>query len=301
MHLHLYTMESELATALRAQVGSWAGKHDIELKSFQNEYAGVDFANAQSTNGIIQCNWNQVMTSTMDGLRKKLAQGDINDGFVTRLSIWVMPNNDYKMIDKSGRKKTIEEDSPLEKWGAILQDIEGEIDVPELVDYCYDWCKRQCDMARLEDDELVDYFRKRVPIYMMRYTIPRIVMREYQNFRQTGKWRVQADDLKFAKLIGDYLMYIQIYLFGSKIEQAKEKIAEDVRPRIRKSKFAVFFESLSETFTIEEFEKNYSSRNSARAIISRLVEQNFIEMVKKGEYRKLVEDLNDTPTHIVKE
>ena len=93
------------------------------------------------------------------------------------------------MIDKSGKKKTIEEDSPLEKWGAILQDIEGEIDVPELVDYCYDWCKRQCDMARLEDDELVDYFRKRVPIYMMRYTIPRIVMREYQNFRQTSQAR----------------------------------------------------------------------------------------------------------------
>lgn len=301
MHLHLYTMESELATALRAQVGSWAGKHDIELKSFQNEYAGVDFANAQSTNGIIQCNWNQVMTSTMDGLRKKLAQGDINDGFVTRLSIWVMPNNDYKMIDKSGKKKTIEEDSPLEKWGAILQDVEGEIDVPELVDYCYDWCKRQCDMARLEDDELVDYFRKRVPIYMMRYTIPRIVMREYQNFRQTGKWRVQADDLKFAKLIGDYLMYIQIYLFGSKIEQAKEKIAEDVRPRIRKSKFAVFFESLGETFTIEEFERNYSSRNSAKATLSSIVNLGIVERISKGQYRKLYEDINDTPAYKLKE
>ena len=156
-------------------------------------------------------------------------------------------------------------------------------------------------MARLEDDELVDYFRKRVPIYMMRYTIPRIVMREYQNFRQTGKWRVQADDLKFAKLIGDYLMYIQIYLFGSKIEQAKEKIAEDVRPRIRKSKFAVFFESLSETFTIEEFERNYSSKNSAKVIMSRLVNLGLVERIKVGQYRKLVEDLNDTPAYKVAE
>ena len=84
---------------------------------------------------------------------------------------------------------------------------------------------------------------------MMRYTIPRIVMREYQNFRQTGKWRVQADDLKFAKLIGDYLMYIQIYLFGSKIEQAKEKQLEDARPRLRKSKFQAFYDSLVDTFT----------------------------------------------------
>ena len=147
----------------------------------------------------------------------------------------------------------------------------------------------------------MDYFRKRVPIYMMRYTIPRIVMREYQNFRQTGKWRVQADDLKFAKLIGDYLMYIQIYLFGSKIEQAKEKIAEDVRPRIRKSKFAVFFESLSETFTIEEFERNYSSKNSAKVIMSRLVNLGVVERIKVGQYRKLVEDLNDTPAYKVAE
>lgn len=156
-------------------------------------------------------------------------------------------------------------------------------------------------MHELADDELVDYFRKRVPIYMMRYTIPRIVMREYQNFRQTDKWRVQADDLKFAKLIGDYLMYIQIYLFGSKIEQAKEKIAEDVRPRIRKSKFAVFFESLSETFTIEEFERNYSNRNSAKVIMSRLVNLGLVERIKLGQYRKLVEDINDIPSYKVKE
>ena len=182
-----------------------------------------------------------------------------------------------------------------------MQDIEGEIDVPELVDYCYDWCKRQCDMARLEDDELVDYFRKRVPIYMMRYTIPRIVMREYQNFRQTGKWRVQADDLKFAKLIGDYLMYIQIYLFGSKIEQAKEKIAEDVRPRIRKSKFAVFFESLSETFTIEEFERNYKDRNSALSTIRRLKSIKLIAEDGHGGFLKLVDDIFDTPTYKVEE
>lgn len=156
-------------------------------------------------------------------------------------------------------------------------------------------------MHELADDELVDYFRKRVPIYMMRYTIPRIVMREYQNFRQTDKWRVQADDLKFAKLIGDYLMYIQIYLFGSKIEQAKEKIAEDVRPRSRKSKFAVFFESLSETFTIEEFERNYSNRNSAKVIMSRLVNLGLVERIKLGQYRKLVEDINDIPSYKVKE
>lgn len=96
-------------------------------------------------------------------------------------------------------------------------------------------------------------------------------------------------------------MYIQIYLFGSKIEQAKEKIAEDVRPRIRKSKFAVFFESLGETFTIEEFERNYSSRNSAKATLSSIVNLGIVERISKGQYRKLYEDINDMPAYKVKE
>ena len=64
MHLHLFTTETELATALRVQVGSWAGKLDLELKSFQNEWAGVDYADNGSANGLIQVNWNQCISST---------------------------------------------------------------------------------------------------------------------------------------------------------------------------------------------------------------------------------------------
>ena len=297
MHLHLYTMESELATALRAQVGSWAGKHDIELKSFQNEYAGVDFANQQSVNGIIQCNWNQVVTTTMDGVREKLAKGSINDGFVTRLALWVMPSNSYQMIEKSMGRKKVQKESPLEKWGYILQDFEGEIEVPTLVDYCYDWCARQCEIAALEDDQLIDYFRKRVPIYMMRYTIPRIVMREYDSYRRTGKWTVRKSDLAFAQLIGDYLMYIQIYLFGSKLENAKEKQLEDARPRQRKSKFQVFFDSLGDTFTKEEIAVNYKNENSTTAIIGRLINAKLIKRIGKDKYQKLAESLDSIVTY----
>ncbi|MDD6592555.1 MAG: BT4734/BF3469 family protein [Prevotella sp.] len=295
MHLHLYTMESELATALRAQVGSWAGKHDIELKSFQNEYAGVDFANQQSVNGIIQCNWNQVVTTTMDGVREKLAKGSINDGFITRLAIWVMPSNNYTMIERSYGKKTVD-NSALERWGYILQDFEGEIEVPKLVDYCYDWCARQCEIAALEDDYLIDYFRKRVPIYMMRYTIPRIVMREYANYAKTRKWTVKQSDLDFAQLIGDYLMYIQIYLFGSKIEQARDKQLEDARPRLKKSKFQAFYDSLGDTFTIEEFGVNYKNEDSANVILRKLKNMGVVKQNGKGKFQKLVDSLANVTT-----
>ena len=74
-----------------------------------------------------------------------------------------------------------------------------------------------------------------------------------------------------------------------------------MRPRIRKSKFAVFFESLGETFTIEEFERNYSNRTSAQVTISRLISQKLIERGKNGAFKKLVEDINDIPSYKVKE
>ena len=88
LHMHLFTTESELATALRAQTGSWAGKQDLELKSFQNEYAGVDFANSGSANGLLQINWNQCVSSTMSSVNKKLRGQDLDDGFITRLALW---------------------------------------------------------------------------------------------------------------------------------------------------------------------------------------------------------------------
>ena len=82
--LHLYTIETELATALRSQVGSWAGKLDFELKSFQNEKAGVDYANEGSANGLVRVNWNQVISTTMESVVKKMRIGGINDGYITR-------------------------------------------------------------------------------------------------------------------------------------------------------------------------------------------------------------------------
>lgn len=293
MHLHLYTMESELATALRAQVGSWAGKHDMELKSFQNEYAGVDFANQQSVNGIIQVNWNQVVTSTMDGVKQKLAKGNINDGFITRLALWVMPSNHFQMIEKvDGKVK--KDTSALEKWGYILQNFEGEIKVPKLVDFCYEWCSHQCEIAALEDDYLIDYFRKRVPIYMMRYTIPRIVMREHEKFAKTGKWNVNKSDLDFAQLIGDYLMYIQIYLFGAKLETAKDKMLEDNAPRLRKSNFQAFYESLADTFTLQEFSVNYKNEQVAKVALARLIRIGIIQKLNNSNYKKLMDSLEVT-------
>lgn len=284
MHLHLYTMESELATALRSQVGSWAGKIDLELKSFQNEYAGVDYANEQSVNGLIQVNWNQIISGTQEALQRKLKQSNITDGYVTRLALWVMPSSNFKMIGKS--------DKPLQSfaeeltvWGEKLQQIKGEIPVKQLVDFCYKWCEEQCQTAYIENDTVRDYFRKRVPLYMIRYTIPRLVMRQYESFMQTGKLSIKKEDLEFAKLIGDYILWMQIYYFGAELQDAQKELERKQTHKMQDSMLN-FYDSLSETFTSSDYEKFNLNRNTFIWRINKLIKVGWLKKINRGMYKK---------------
>ena len=300
LKLHLFTLESELATALRVQVGSWAGKLDLELKSFQNEYAGVDYANELSANGLIQVNWNQVISGTMDALRRKMRGGSITDGYITRMALWIMPNTNYEMIEK--RYSSVEIDSPEEtarkeriKRRVIALDSLRCVfkDVQKLADHCYEWCSEQCRIAKLEEDENVEYFRKRIPIYMMRYTLPRIVCRQLDKFenghlKEGETLTVSDDDLKFATLIGDYLMFISIYQWGQQYSESLNNETLNTKPLLRKSKFVENYEKLTDIFTFEDFKILYRNERTARNNLSFLLKNNIIRKLQANRYMKLM-------------
>ena len=177
LHLHCYTCEPELATALRAQTGSWAGKLDLELKSFHNEYAGVDYANDQSVNGVIQINWNQVVSGTQEAMSRKIKPSTVLDGLVTRFALFPMPQNDFAMIERRHAVRDHEREAYLRSIGLKLEQVQGELKCDRLVDFCYEYEKKLAEEARLEQDLCLDYFRKRIPVIMMRYTLVRMVLR----------------------------------------------------------------------------------------------------------------------------
>ena len=177
LHLHCYTCEPELATALRAQTGSWAGKLDLELKSFHNEYAGVDYANDQSVNGVIQINWNQVVSGTQEAMSRKIKPSTVLDGLVTRFALFPMPQNDFAMIERRHAVRDHEREAYLRSIGLKLEQVQGELKCDRLVDFCYEYEKKLAEEARLEQDLCLDYFRKRIPVIMMRYTLVRIILR----------------------------------------------------------------------------------------------------------------------------
>lgn len=289
MHLHCYTLEPELATALRAQQGSWAGKNDLELKSFHNEYAGVDYANDQSVNGIIQVNWNQVVTGTPESMGRKIKPSMVLDGLVTRLVLFPMPSNDFKMIERKVAVRDHERECMLRSIGLKLEQVHGELKVDRLVDFCYEYERKLTKEAELEQDFCLDYFRKRIPVIMMRYALVRIVLRQIDEARKGEMLTVDDSDLEFARLIGDWCIMAQMHMFGDMVMQAQERESSQFVPRRRSVKVREGYKLLPEIFTCEELISNGVSCNinAARVSVSRWLADGLIEkMGDKGQYKK---------------
>ena len=295
VHLHLYTFEAELATALRVQTGSWAGKLDLECKSFQNEDAGVDYANEQSVNGIIQVNWNQVITGTPDAMNRKIKPLTVLDGLVTRLALFVMPTNRYQMISRERRVANHDAETRLRSWGYKLEKLHGEIQCEKLVDAAWDWCNNIATEAGERDDEITDYFRKRVPMYIVRYGIVYNVLRDYdyllkqQEAGKPLKLRLKQQDLDFALLMGEIILSMQIRQYGEMVRQALINQSKDFVPIIRNTKNYEEFNRLPNTFTLKQAQElTGKAYNAASQWLSRYVERGLLKRVKQGSYEKLI-------------
>lgn len=295
MHLHLYTFEAELATALRVQTGSWAGKLDLECKSFQNEEAGVDYANEQSVNGIIQVNWNQVITGTPDAMNRKIKPLTVLDGLVTRLALFIMPSNRYHMISRVSQQQNHDAETRLRAWGYKLERLHGEIQCEALVDAAYQWCNDMADEARENRDLVADYFRKRVPMYIVRYGIVYNVLRDYDYLlkqQEAGnplKLRLKQQDVDFALLMGDIIFNMQIRQYGEMVRQALINQSKDFVPIIRNTKNYEMFNQLPNYFTLQQAQeltgKNYKV---VSMWLSRYVERGLLKRVKQGTFEKLL-------------
>ena len=298
LHLHLFTFESELATALRVQQGSWAGKLDLECKSFQNEEAGVDYANEQSVNGIIQVNWNQVITGTPDAMNRKIKPVTVLDGLVTRLAMFLMPSNHFHMISRKEKIRDFDAEARLRTWGYKLEELSGELVCPWLVDAAYDWCNERAKEAEMENDIVADYFRKRVPMYIVRYGLVYAVLDNYQKLLELKhdgkpmKVPFSKKALKFALLMGDIIYYMQIRQYGEMVMNALTAQTKDFKPRKRRSRYAELYTRLPNEFTNEQLAEIFGiTKNSANLHCTRFVERKWVERVKQGTYRKIIKNV----------
>lgn len=285
---HLYSYEPELTAALRIEgQGAWASKCDIECKAFQNEDTGVDYANSREINGIFQVAWNRIITGTPDAARRKFRKSTILDGLVTRLCLFPMPSNAYAMIPRGHRFIVHERDCMLRAIGLDLDKISGELKCERLVDFAYDYEAKLAEQAEQNEDRCLDYFRKRIPIIMIRYALVRAVLRQVKQLVKGEDLVIEDSDLEFARLIGDFVLDMQIHMFGSDVMEALEAQDTAFKPRRRSTKSKDLFDRLPQVFTLEEFKACTPdmSKQGRSTKLSRWMEDGILEK-KDNKYIK---------------
>ena len=292
MHLHLYMFDSELDSAVGAQKSDWAGKHDLELKAFHNEFSGVDYANNDSVNDVIQVFWNQVITGTPVSLAKKFNRRNINDGFCTRVSICKIWPEKYKMLARRQAESNYTIDSKLKEWGFRFDGMRGELQIQPLVDHCYNLCEQYAKEAEELTDDVLDLLRKRAVYYAIWYTVPRIYGRQWEQYRETGKVEINDEDLKFASIIYEAVIYWQDFFFGSMMQETWDDAQHDVKPRKKNSKANNDFEALPEVFEIKDVVRVANlSATSANTRVCRWKDAGYVVPIgnsKPAKYKKMV-------------
>lgn len=286
--LHVYMFDSELDSSITAQSGgAWIGKHDLELKAFHNELSGVDYANGDSINDILPVYWNSVTTGTIVSLHKKFTMQNINDGLCSRVAIFLMESANFQMVKRGVVDwKTNEE---LKQWGFKMEQLHGELPLERLTDHVYNLCEMSAQEAEQANDLVLDYLRKRAVFYATWFTIPRIVARQYDAFKKTGQLDITDDDLQFATLMYDAVIWFQDYFFGQMLLDSWANAQREYVPRRKNSKNADAYGSLPETFTTKDVMARLGLEgNTARQQCNRWLTHGFIERVKQGRYRKII-------------
>ena len=299
-NLHLYTFDSELDGNTTAQSGgSWIGKHDIELKAFHNEFTGVDFANQNSENGVIQVFYNYVFTGTPFSLSNKITARNVSDGLCSRIAIFKMFAQNYKMTPRGNQRVNKQKQRKLKQWAVEFNKLQGELPIKKLVDHVYELCEQSAAEAELDKDKVLDYLRKRAVYYAIWFTIPRIMARCLTpGPSRTGedwcgsvmkKVKVEKSDLAFATLIYDAVIYWQDRFFGRQLEESWKNAENGIKLRSRNTRSSALYNELPGKFTVEMIiDALELSRRAAFTQCLRWVNAGYVECLHTGCYQKIV-------------
>ncbi len=291
LHLHCYSMETELATAIRAQKGgSWIEKNDIYCKAFHNELWGMDYANDQAVNGELQVNLNLVVSGTEDSFDKLIPTNTILSGLPTRLMYYQMPENHFQMLDKKRLKRNHSEELLLRQTSYILDGLSGKVNAKKLTDAMYDWCARMAQRAALEEDHELDDLRKRTALIGARAGVVYAILAQLDNFRKGKPLAWNADVLKFARFVADYTLCAQYSKFAARMREQKQKVAEYAGVRQRPMLLADIYNRLSKNFSLDDLQKLRSEVGRQRNADTcfKWMKRGFIKRNARGNYEKII-------------
>ena len=303
MHLHLYMFDSELASANKRNGGAdWIGKRDLELKAFHNETTGVDYANNDSINELMQVFWNTVTTGTKIALAQKFTMQNINDGLCTRVAIAPMVSDHFKMLQRGNQQQLSDRRARLLSWAFEMSRLSGLLNVEKLVDFTFQMCQQAAEAAAERNDLVLDTLRRRAVFYAQWFTIPVIVVRAIEERRKLaadnkdGKElpsvmdlvTVTDDDLSFARVLFDSVIYWQDAFFGQMLSDTWENGEKNFTPRVRTTRNSEAYSALPSEFTTDDVAQRLELKtNAAASQIKRWLKAGYVERVKQGWFKKV--------------
>ena len=289
--LHQYMFSTELLSLINAK-GGFQEKRDIMLQAFHNERNGVDYANSDSVNDSMPMMFSGVFTCTRTSLQQFINARNIGDGLSTRMTPWVMPEEDYHTDEYRASRRDKTPAHMMEEWGARFDALKCEIKgLEKLVRHVYDLCAALGEEARINEDKVLNLERKRLQDKVMAVCIPQVISTQpsWEEFVKTGVCQIEQHHLDFADLMCEIINKCEDALFGQLLQDMYDNEARDTQLRRVYDKTAKFYSMLPDEFTTQDVQRvwGYSKIVNASQRVSKFVKENVIEMIDRGKYRKL--------------
>jgi len=291
-YLHQYMFSTELLSLVNAK-GGFQEKRDIMLQAFHNERNGVDYANSDSVNASLPMMFSGVFTCTRTSLQQFINARNIGDGMSTRMTPWIMPEEDYHTNAYRAKKRELGPAREMEKWGAKFDALKCEIrGIEPLVRHVYDLCAALGEEARINEDKVLNLERKRLQDKIMAVCIPQVISTQpsWDEFVKTGEAKIEQYHLDFADLMCEIINKCEDALFGQLLQDMFDNETRDTQLRRVYDKTAKFYAMLPDEFTTQDVMRvwGYSSNSLASRRVAELEKNRVIEKVKHGCYKKLI-------------
>ena len=290
LNLHMFSFDSELDNVTKNNKGGdWKDREILELKAFHNEQDGQMYANQESVTGMFNVYWNFIYTGTPYALHRKVNQRNFGTGMSTRLAVIPLPD---KGTAKRHQQVDPNANEALTTWAYRLDKVEGEIPIEPLNDETFDWQSARMEIAEFNGDKADRTLLKRIPYYGIGISLPYIIMRHWEEWQESHTLTMDEMDKRLCRLAMEIQYKCQQFFFG---EMAFNYFADQNKEfvqRRRTTRYDECFRKLPEEFKTQQFMDCFGcSQPSASKAITRFQNDNIIEKVKYGLYRKLVNEL----------
>ena len=290
LNLHMFSFDAELDNVTKQNKGGdWKDREILELKAFHNEEDGQMYANQESVTGMFNVFWNFIYTGTPYALHRKVNQRNFGTGMSTRLAVIPLPD---KGLAKRNQVVDPDANETLKTWAYRLDRVEGEIPIEPLNDETYDWQSSRMEIAEFNGDKADRTLLKRIPYYGIGISLPFILMRHWDEWQENHTLTMDDRDKRLCRLAMEIQYKCQQFFFG---EMAFNYFADQNKEfvqRRRTTRYDECFRKLPDEFKTQQFLDGFGvSQSAAQRSIARLQQDNLIERVKYGVYRKVLQEL----------